>query len=302
MADDRDALVSRLSTELLESERVREQLARETGSYKEQLVALRRENALLARSREDLAMQLRQARESLDEREREDEYGDEAGAGATGDNEALLQRQVDALQEQVRVLQNMDYPQPSGERQKEESTSQQLEANNRILLEELEAQEFEIERLFKERELQGSQLDDFVEANIAWKEQCEDLSKQNERLQEMLQESAAWSFEQEARNREREAREGAQGDSEHVRELTLLKDQVLQFERLYREEQALNAKLDNELKLLEVRKLELVEQKNDMQHTFVPILATIEDRLLKLQFEKNKSPVTPGPMPLPITM
>ena len=100
MADDRDALVSRLSTELLESERVREQLARETGSYKEQLVALRRENALLARSREDLAMQLRQAKESLDEREREDEYGDEAGAGATGGNEALLQRQVDALQEQ----------------------------------------------------------------------------------------------------------------------------------------------------------------------------------------------------------
>ncbi len=188
----------------------------------------------------------------------------------------------------------------------QESTSQQLEANNRILLEELEAQEFEIERLFKERELQGSQLDDFVEANRAWKEQCEDLNVQNERLQEMLQESAAWSFEQEARNREREA-EGEQGAEEHVRELTLLKDQVLQFERLYREEQALNAKLDNELKLLEVKKLELLEQKNDMQHTFVPILATIEDRLLKLQFQKNShsnksAPTTPAPMPLPISM
>ena len=74
--DDKEALVSRLSAELLESEQIREQLKREGKITREQLVGMRRENTTLARSREELAMQLKQAREALEERERyEEEFG-----------------------------------------------------------------------------------------------------------------------------------------------------------------------------------------------------------------------------------
>ena len=62
-----------------------------------------------------------------------------------------------------------------------------------------------------------------------------------------------------------------------------LRDEVLRFERLYREEQAHCVQKDNLVQRLESRSLELAEEKDQVQNTFVPILATIEDRLLKLQ-------------------
>ena len=40
---------------------------------------------------------------------------------------------------------------------------------------------------------------------------------------------------------------------------------------------------DNLVQRLESRSRELAEEKDQVQNTFVPILATIEDRLLKLQ-------------------
>ena len=103
----------------------------------------------------------------------------------------------------------------------------------------------------------------------------------------MLQESASWSFEQQEHKARLEA-EGKLSEEDHVKELNLLKDQVFQFEKLYREEQALNAKMDNEVRHLEMKKLELIEQKNDIHNTFVPILATVEDKLLRMQSNKNK--------------
>ena len=291
--DDKEALVSRLSAELLESEQIREQLKREGQITREQLVGMRRENTTLARSREELAMQLKQAREALEERERyEEEFGGGGGADVaeTSKRNEELQFEVEALREQVRVLQNMEYPLASSTKEEgdpEENkalreTAKRHEQNNRILLSELEAQEFEIERLFKENGHLQIQVDEMRESSQSWKEQCEDLSLQNERLQEMLQESASWSFERNARGEGDE-----EGTSEE--EVKVLKDQLLQFERLYREEQALNAKMDNEVRHLETKRLALTEEKNDMQNSFIPILWTIEDKLLKLQFQKNKS-------------
>jgi hypothetical protein len=160
------------------------------------------------------------------------------------------------------------------------------------LLEEVETQEFEIERLFKENSHLKSQMEELVGVTRNWQDQCGDISLQNERLQEMLQESASWSFEQQQRHKNKEGNE--LNEKDHVKELTLLKEQVLQFERLYREEQALNAKMDNEVRHLEMKKLELVEQKNEIHNTFVPILATVEDKLLRMQSNKNKMLLPPN--------
>lgn len=143
------------------------------------------------------------------------------------------------------------------------------EKNNRILLEELEAQELEIERLFKDNHNLASQLDEARGRNAEWRELCDDISGQNERLQEMLQESASWSV-------DAVGGEGGEGADQ-------LRDEVLRFERLYREEQAHCVQKDNLVQRLESRSLELAEEKDQVQNTFVPILATIEDRLLKLQ-------------------
>ena len=192
---------------------------------------LRRENALLSRSREALAMELKRAKDKLSEREAEAEVGD----GLSKELEGLKQ-------------------------------------NNRILIEELEAQELEIERLFKDNHELGRQCLEAQERAMSWKDMCTDLATQNERLQEMLQESASWSFENAKTSEETENEE-----------LIRLKDQVLQFEKLYREEQALNVKKDNSVKDLRAKTLALVEEKIDAQNTFIPVLATIEHRLLKLQ-------------------
>ncbi|QDZ21327.1 hypothetical protein HOP50_05g38580 [Chloropicon primus] len=199
--------------------------------------SLEREVEALRRSRESLALESKRLKDALSERDAEEE--------------ARREEEGERYRAQVRTQEN----------------------NNRILLSELESQELEIERLFKDNHALASQLDEAREMNASWKELCEDLSGQNERLQEMLQESAAWSVET-----LQASSEGGEGD-----ELVRLREQVSQFERMYREEQANSAKRENQVKRLETTRLQLTEEKVQVRNTFVPILATIEDRLLKLQ-------------------
>ena len=199
--------------------------------------SLEREVETLRRSRESLALENKRLKDALSERDAEEE--------------ARREEEGDRYRAQVKTQEN----------------------NNRILLSELESQELEIERLFKDNHALALQLDETREVNASWKELCEDLSGQNERLQEMLQESASWSVESLR----------ASSEGEECDELVRLREQVSQFERMYREEQANSAKRENQVKRLETTRLQLTEEKVQVRNTFVPILATIEDRLLKLQ-------------------
>jgi chromosome segregation ATPase len=108
MSQSGEVLATRLSADLLESERVRDQLMREMQSLKDSMVSLRRENTTLAKSREELAKQLKQTREEL--REANEDAED---AGGINNNTEELRAQVSALEEQVRFLQGLgEYPAP----------------------------------------------------------------------------------------------------------------------------------------------------------------------------------------------
>ena len=61
--------------------------------------------------------------------------------------------------------------------------AQATEGRTNTLIEELEAQELEIERLFKDNHELGRQCLEAQERAMSWKDMCTDLATQNERLQ-----------------------------------------------------------------------------------------------------------------------
>ncbi len=134
-------------------------------------------------------------------------------------------------------------------------------ANNLKLIAEIESQELELERLFTEGRLLASRASDLEHENSAWRVRCDGLEEQNERLQEMLQESAHWGG----------------GDADDDDDDPVAK--AARLERLWRQEQASSAALANALKRAEGDAMGAVGAQAELQRLFVPILATIDERL-----------------------
>jgi len=316
----------------LERERLlREAAEREADAARSVLAQVRAENVNLQRAREDLAIQLKYERDALEDSEDAQVKLQEEVLAVQRRMEEMRARHGDAEEarrELARVKgqladlerQEASAVAPSHANLGEDSSAmlRQHELNNGILLDEVEAQSLEIEKLFRENGRLSLRIDEACLERESWQEQCRSLAQQNERLQEMLIESANWATvasDQEQRQAtapeasapEASApRQGQNGDGHGTGtgaavEAMHLRAEVLRFEKLYREEQALRAKLANALSQAELGRMETREKGRDVEHdVFVPVIAAIEARLLKvmMKMKNNAGVVSKGRQPI----
>ena len=265
-----------LQQDLAQANRRAEGCERQATDALAALQRARQEAHMMQQSRESLALELAALRERADEADElrgslyEMQRGLDEAQRVRADLEAESARaaSLEAELEDVRrrhekelesMQQRQEASPPASVVPREDLAA--ANANNLKLIAEIESQELELERLFTEGRLLASRASDLEHENAAWRVRCDGLEEQNERLQEMLQESAQWG--------------GGGADDDDADPVA----KAARLERLWRQEQASSAALANALKRAEGDAMGAVGAQAELQRLFVPILATIDERL-----------------------